>query len=429
MRTIGLPSLLRVPLIQHDGPAASPVVALGQSVSRGDLLGEVRDSGALAVHAPATGRIRGLARVDTARLPDVPSVEIETHPDQSGHEQELQTKHGDGTAFAELADRLGLTDLEDPGVPMGARFRRVQAAPSRELIINGLHQEAGVSTHQPLLETELGSIIDIASRLHGELRARHTWLVIDRLARALPTLVRRATKGTPVRTVCLHNRYPQSEPVLLAFSVLGEQTSPGSLLDRMTRQSLSWTEALETNGILVLGVPALIALRDALTGEPLTHRVITVAGPAVAHPGRYRVAVGTPIAHVFRQIGLRHRVAQIIQGSVMRGRAVSCESAVVTKETSALLARDAGAIRIGRAEPCVRCGWCQEDCPVGLDPRNLLDAWERGLSSDRLVKEATVCIECGVCSYVCPSQLPLARGCADLKRTRSSTPSGGAFQR
>ncbi len=68
--------------------------------------------------------------------------------------------------------------------------------------------------------------------------------------------------------------------------------------------------------------------------------------------------------------------------------------------------------------PCIRCGACQEICPVeNLAPQELHwycrdDAWaeaaERGL--DR-------CIECGRCNQVCPSNIDLLR---DFTRGRQS---------
>ena len=71
------PTRLWVPLCQHDGPAASVVAHVGEQVRAGQIVGRAEQSGAINVHAPLAGRITALARVDTARMLDVPAVEIE----------------------------------------------------------------------------------------------------------------------------------------------------------------------------------------------------------------------------------------------------------------------------------------------------------------------------------------------------------------
>ena len=63
----------------------------------------------------------------------------------------------------------------------------------------------------------------------------------------------------------------------------------------------------------------------------------------------------------------------------MRGKAIESLDTVVTKQTSAILFLDRQSDRVPNPGPCINCGWCQDDCPVGLDPQLLLEAAERGL--------------------------------------------------
>ena len=61
-------------------------------------------------------------------------------------------------------------------------------------------------------------------------------------------------------------------------------------------------------------------------------------------------------------------------------------------------------------DPCIRCGWCVEACPVNIHPAALLEAVQH--DDMDLADEAGLhaCIDCGVCSYICPSKLPLLGG-------------------
>jgi len=100
----------------------------------------------------------------------------------------------------------------------------------------------------------------------------------------------------------------------------------------------------------------------------------------------------------------------------MTGQAVESLDTVVTKQTSAIVLHDRDQIRTPRPGPCVRCGWCQEDCPVGLDPQALLEIVECGALAEASRLYPHACIDCGLCSFVCPAELPLAEAAAKLKR-------------
>ena len=72
-------------------------------------------------------------------------------------------------------------------------------------------------------------------------------------------------------------------------------------------------------------------------------------------------------------------------------------------------------------DPCIRCGWCIEGCPVGAQPAGILQAAQAESFVLGRRHGLDACIECGICSYVCPSHLPLLhairrlRGEAELK--------------
>ena len=54
---------------------------------------------------------------------------------------------------------------------------------------------------------------------------------------------------------------------------------------------------------------------------------------------------------------------------------------------------------------CIKCGDCNDVCPVGILPQNIMDAELRSVN-DRIVELNTAeCVECGLCTYVCPSKI------------------------
>jgi Na+-translocating ferredoxin:NAD+ oxidoreductase subunit C len=144
-----------------------------------------------------------------------------------------------------------------------------------------------------------------------------------------------------------------------------------------------------------------------LNGRPVTHVVMSIAGDAVERPGTYRVAIGTTMAELARRVGLLGAPRQVIWGGPLSGIPLEREGTVVTIDTNAVLMfLDAPA---SSPVPCIRCGWCVEDCPVGLDPTALIHLEAEVTCRSEDLNLLRACVDCGLCSHVCPSQLPLAQ--------------------
>ena len=98
----------------------------------------------------------------------------------------------------------------------------------------------------------------------------------------------------------------------------------------------------------------------------------------------------------------------------MTGLAIRRDDVVVTADTTALLLFSS--VHRPNPVPCIHCGWCVEDCPVGLNPSELMDLEAEETCDDAELAHLQVCVDCGLCSYVCPAQLPLA---ASIRRART----------
>ncbi|MBI4580488.1 MAG: SLBB domain-containing protein [Planctomycetes bacterium] len=434
------PSFLCVPLQYDDGPPATPCVEVGDRVRGGDRIGRADSPDAVDVHAPLAGRITALVRVDSARRTDIPAMRLEISPDQAEQPPTpLRVPDDwDGPGLDELvqaAEAGGVTDDRASPAGLAALLAETHRRGVRHVIINALPGEPMLTAGAVLLDDHLDAIVRLAGWIGMAVGAEHTWLAVDRAdgarlrrcriaARRVPLGRTRRTRmpapqethraapvaGATVRLAPLANKYPQHVPVVLAASIVGVETPPGGT-------------TLDV-GVLVLEARTMVDLATALAWAghepvPMTHRVVTVTGPAVARPGHYRIPVGTRFEDVLRHVGLRQAVRRVVDGGPLTGRALGHLDVVVTKHTSGVLALDRATDRVPEPGPCVRCGWCQDDCPVGLDPQALLDLAERGDVTAATAWHPRACVECGLCSYVCPAQLPLAEGVARLKRAVS----------
>jgi electron transport complex protein RnfC len=107
-----------------------------------------------------------------------------------------------------------------------------------------------------------------------------------------------------------------------------------------------------------------------------------------------------------------------VSGGPLSGRALPHPDVVIDETTSCLTVLARRAARVHDAQACVRCGWCVEACPVGVDPSALMNLAEQFAVRRAAELSPETCIGCGVCSYVCPAHLDLTRAVLDLKRGR-----------
>jgi electron transport complex protein RnfC len=152
-------------------------------------------------------------------------------------------------------------------------------------------------------------------------------------------------------------------------------------------------------------------------GEPVTSRVTTVTGGAVAVPRNLEVRLGTRIADLVAACGgYKDKVARLVMGGSMMGVALEHDGIAVGRATNCIVAASAQELREDAEVACIRCGNCSNVCPAYLMPQEL----DAAAKHDELVALEHLglfdCIECGCCDVVCPSHIRLAETFRVAKR-------------
>ena len=162
-------------------------------------------------------------------------------------------------------------------------------------------------------------------------------------------------------------------------------------------------------GVIVQNVATAYAIYRAVRlREPLISRIITVTGKSVANPGNFRVYIGTQLKKVIEAAGgIPEDTGKIIIGGPMMGRAIVSVDTPTIKGVSGILFINETESRRVEEEPCIRCGACVRDCPMGLEPYLLMPLTENNELEQLEEHGVRNCIECGCCAYVCPSHRPL----------------------
>lgn len=394
---------LHIPLTIRRDLKTRTVVSVGQHVARGQALSVSACENSVPVHAPASGTIVRFSRVWSpfdGFLPGVvlaPDGRTDAIPQRQGWEDE--------SIVVQLAQCGAI--CHQPRAPLHVVLKQAIAARVTDLVVNGMETE-------PYLTADLRTLVEEPGRLIDALCDLADAVGVDRAIIAAPDRHRRTLKrlasdarGRYVEVVALPNRYPQCHPIILTRAVLEREVPPGGT-------------PLDV-GALVLPLASVRGAAEALLDDrPLTHTVMSVAGDVVDRAGTYRVPVGMPLRDVAVHAGLLAPAARAICGGPLTGVPLGHPDAVVTPDTTALLLFSTSPE--SEAVSCVRCGWCIEDCPVGVDPTWLIQLESASGVSDLDRAHLRACIDCGLCTHICPSQLPLAE---TISRTRLRHATGG----
>jgi len=387
------PERLIVPMSQHLGAPCTPIVAVGDHVERGQLIGHVEAVVAALVHAPAAGEVVAIGAALTPAGVRTTCVTIAVDPDQDP--EAFRPTEGPLTCGGDMARAAGLVGMGGAAFPSAVKLQPPGHTAVDTIIINGCECEPFLTCdHRVMLELPERVVAGARHVRDCVAATRCVIAVEDNKPDAIEAL--RAVAGQDVEVVAVRTRYPQGAEKQLIFAITGRAIQPGRLP--------------VTVGCLVHNVQTAVALVDAMEDrKPLIERVVTVSG-AVGRPGNYRVAIGTSVEALLEFAGgLNADAARVIAGGPMTAQPLGVLDVPVVKGTSgivALTAAEAAPI-VGSDQACIRCGRCVEACPAMLHPyaianyadRRLWDGCERFFASD--------CIECGCCSYVCPTRRPL----------------------
>ncbi len=399
IRELPLPPRLTVPLSQHLGAPAKPVVKTGDTVRAGQLIAEANGFISAPVHAPAGGKVAALEETLTASGRPCAAIVIETDP-----AAELDTlprladwPSADRKALAAQIGAAGVVGMGGAGFPTRIKLSPPVDKPIDTLILNGAECEPYLtSDHRLMLERarEIRLGAEIIRLILGAKTLRVA--VEDNKPDAIQAL-EEAFRDVPGDTALavLRTSYPQGSEKQQIYSVTGRQVPRGGLPMDV--------------GCVVENVSTAFAVWDAIVnGQPLVRRVVTVTGDAILTPANLLAPCGTPYADLVAACGgLNGRPAKAISGGPMMGFAVSTLAVPTGKTTSGLLLLSAARTPTYTSQACISCGRCVDACPMRLIPSELSQFVEADDIEGAEPLALMDCIECGSCAYVCPAQRPL----------------------
>ncbi len=396
-----------LPLSQHAGAPARPLVQPGEEVRRGQPVAAADGFVSTTLHSPVTGRVRALGPRHHPAGQWKPALVIDADPfaDQQPPEgpaipwQELSADE-----FVQQVQDAGLVGMGGAAFPSHVKYRLPEGKRLRHLVINGCECEPYLTADHRLMVEQPRQILRGIEILAQRLGVEEAVIGVElNKPDALDTLRGELAAadnhlgGVPVRVVPLEVKYPQGAEKMLIEAIFGVEVPAGKLpLD---------VEMLVNN---VATMAALASWFDH--GVPLIERVVTVAGPGVRRPANLLVPVGTPVRALLDHCGgLESQVREVVMGGPMMGMPLASLDVPVLKGTSGILAFTEETARLAKEYACIRCGRCVEACPQYLNPSRLARLARVGRLDELADLHTLDCVECGSCSFACPSNIPIVQ--------------------
>lgn len=411
LKAAPIPPQVILPVHQHIGNPAKPLVSVGDKVLKGQLIAAAVGTFSANIHASTSGVVSAITQYPFPHASGMTSECIVIDTDGEDRWVDLEPcvnfLHSDRNELLEKIRAAGIAGLGGAGFPTAIKLTPKSIQKIDTLVINGAECEPYITADDRLMQDRADELIRgtllLAHILNNPERLLigvedNKPLAIAALNRALSILKGQMAGADRIQVVPFPTKYPSGGAKQLIQILTGREIPSG-------RHSADI-------GVICINVgTAVAAYRAVRFGEPLISRITTFVGEALGESRNLEVLIGTPIEFLLNAQGYQpEKGNRVIMGGPMMGFTLPDLRAPVIKTTNCIMAPSKTELPLPPpAQACIRCGHCAEVCPASLLPQQLFWYAQAGeyerLESHNLFD----CIECGACAYVCPSSIPLVQ--------------------
>ncbi|MDR2150308.1 MAG: RnfABCDGE type electron transport complex subunit C [Spirochaetaceae bacterium] len=397
-KTAFLPNFAVIPLVQFSENRVQPVVAVGDTVTEGMLIGRRHGPGSSNIHATVPGRVVRIVSWQAAESYVNQAIVLRTGGsfDKLGKpEQVFKWDMLSPQELHELITEYGIVEMDGTGLPLSDALSALPKEGNLSVIVNCVFDDPWLVADYVLCKERLSAVVEGALIIQKITGANQIVYVISHTQKQLLALFQQETNQyvVPSFFVQVRAKYPQRNrrQLDLVLKIFEKE------------------ENIHLDTLFIQGPSTLAAVHDAVKlRKPILDRYVAVGGSAVQNPSVLKVRIGTMFEEVFDQCGgFIDDPIRIATGSPLRGRKVVNLNEPITKNTTAVFALLKKQVGVTSVRTCISCGECRSVCPVRLDPERLFKSI-RGAKQEKAASRIAECLGCGCCEVVCPSRLPLS---------------------
>ena len=399
-----IPEVIELSMSQSGASLCEPLVAVGDHVERGQLVGQPKNFTAVKLHASVSGTVTGI-RTEQKGPMEVPVLIIKPDekqpavPELPYKKEWMSLEAYSKEDLIGIMEDAGITGMGGAGFPAHVKYKTDK--PIEYILVNACECESYLTCDYRMM---LEHGMEILNGVHALVKAGGAKKALictednkKDCAEHLKKLI--GDKQVPIEVLVFPTKYPQGGERQLIEAATGKELVAGGLP--------------ADAGVIVSNVQTAKAMGDAVFGkEPSITRCITVTG-LVKKPGNFLVPLGTPLRELLQKCGGPSELDnKVILGGPMTGGCIGHQ--IKCKELPQSVTKVSGGLLLLKNDgveetPCIRCGSCIKACPAGLTPWKIDFAVRNG-DTERCEKlYATECIGCGCCSYVCPAKRNLCQ--------------------
>ncbi len=387
--------IMVIPLSQHSGAPAKPVVQVGDYVKVGQVIGEPAAFISAYIHSSVSGKVLAIEeRVHPATRGGL-SVVIEN--DKKYVVDESVKPKGDLSTLSKedivnIVKEAGIAGMGGAGFPTSVKL--APGKPIEAVLLNGCECEPMLTADHKLLLHYADDVIYGLKAVMKAVEAPKGIIVIeDNKPDAVELLKSKCEAYDDIEVTVAKTKYPQGAEKMLIKRVLGRMVPSGGLPADV--------------GAVVCNVSTVKAISDAIQkGMPLIERVVSVTGERIKKPGNYLVRIGTNVKEVIDYCGgITGGDDYIVKmGGPMMGIQLPSVDVAVIKGTNGIIAIEKDE---SEAVACIKCGRCVDVCPMELSPLYFAKYHDEENWQGMKDKNVMDCMECRCCEYICSSKIPL----------------------
>jgi len=208
-------------------------------------------------------------------------------------------------------------------------------------------------------------------------------------------------------------KYPHDDPVVLSKAILNREVNFG-------QDTLS-------QGILILDAQTISAIhKSRVLNDNVDSRFIALSGTGLKENEFINVQLGTSVEKIIKNRMKESARCRVFVNGPLRGKEINDFTQRIDWTVNNIVVLEVQDTKVmfpmintdrlhfttnllGDVRACVYCNFCDDICPVNLEPALYYHCYKRGEKQRARLYNLEKCIECGLCSFVCPSKIELLR--------------------